>query len=144
MNSLKILRGQRGFMLLNVVFLTLITAFAATILLNAAPRARNPQSTLRLIALNLANEQFAQLESLAAAGENLRGSYNFLGVADDLKNFSFRKDDSAAPIEFKVNTTVSGSGNLRKAKVTVTIVGNKNFKLETERTIRVVQPTETP
>lgn len=141
MNRLKtVLRGQRGFMLLNVIFLLMITAFAATILLNAAPRAKNPQSTLRLIALNLANEQFAQLESLAATGENIRGSYPFLGVPSDLKNFSFRKKDSTVPIEFKVKTTVRGSGNLRKAKVTVTIDGDENFKLEAERTIRVVQP----
>lgn len=143
MNSLKILRGQRGFMLLNVVFLLMITAFAATILLNAAPRAKSPQSTLRLIALNLANEQFAQLESRAAAGENIRGSYSFLGIPDDLKNFSFRKDNSTVPIEFKIKTTVRGSGNLRTAKVTVTIDGDENFKLEAERTIRVVQKKET-
>jgi hypothetical protein len=129
--------------LLNVIFLLMITASAAMILLNAAPRARNPQSTFRLIALNLANEQFAQLESLAATGENISGSYSFLGVPNDLKNFSFRKKNSTTPIEFTINTTVNGSGNLRKAKVTVKIVGDENFKLEAERTIRIVQPTET-
>ena len=49
------LNNQRGFMLLNVVILTLITAFAATILMNAAPRLKNPRSVLRLTAIHLAN-----------------------------------------------------------------------------------------
>ena len=49
MNRIKfILRSERGFLLLNVVFLTLITSVAAMILMNAAPRVRNPQAVLRL------------------------------------------------------------------------------------------------
>ena len=133
------LKNQQGFMLLNVVFLTLITSFAAMILMNAAPRIRNPQATLRLTALYLANEQFAMLESKAAAGELAAGSYDFLGDDDNLKTENFSEK---IPIEFTVKTTVTENGNLRIAEVTITIDGDENFKLETERTILFV-PKET-
>ena len=123
MNKLK---NERGFLMLDVVFLTLITALAATILINAAPRAKNPQSTIRLIALNLANEQLAQLESLAAAGENL--TTDFLGDTDDLKNV----------VEFKVETTITGTGNLRGVTVKVSWNNYKDY-IEVERRIWVVK-----
>ena len=129
--------NERGYLLLNVVFLTLITSFAAMILLNAAPRVRNPQSTMRLIALNLANEQLAQLEANAAAGESIGGG-SFLGSNSDLTNDSFRSEDS--PTVFTVETTISGSGTLRDAKVKVKWqFGGKNFEVEAERTICVAQ-----
>ena len=127
-----VLSNERGFMLLNVVFLTVITSFAAMILMNAAPRARNPQSTLRLTAIYLANEQFAELESLAA-DENISGSYSFLGDKDDLTSNNL---GAGNPIEFEVTTTVSGG----RAKVKVSWqVGEDEFKIEMERTIGIVQ-----
>lgn len=132
MNRIKsILRNERGFLLLNVVFLTLITSFAAMILMNAAPRMKNPQGTLRLTALYLANEQLAELESLAARGEPLSGSYN--GKQEDLITENLGRDN---PINFTVTTKISGN----KAVVKVSWqVGDKDFEIETERTIRVVQ-----
>ncbi len=133
MNRIKfVLRNERGFLLLNVVFLTLITSFAAMILINAAPRVRNPQSTLRLTALYLANEQFAELESLAAR-EDISGSQPFLGDKDDLKSNNLSEDN---PIEFKVTTNVSGGRAVVKVSWQV---GGEDFEIETERTIRVVQ-----
>ena len=122
---MNILNNQRGFMLLNVVFLTLITALAATILMDAAPRIKNPQSVLRLTAIHLANKQFAILESKATEGANgfTETSYN-LG-ADN-------------PVVFVVKPKVSGAGDTRKVTVTVTIEGDENFKLEAERTIPFV------
>ncbi|MBR0102021.1 MAG: hypothetical protein IJQ01_00805 [Selenomonadaceae bacterium] len=127
-----VLGNERGFMLLNVVFLTVITSLAAMILMNAAPRARNHQSTLRLTAIYLANEQFAELESLAAR-EDISGSQPFLGNKDDLTSNNLGEDN---PIEFKVTTTVSGG----RAKVKVTWqVGDDEFKIEMERTIGIVQ-----
>lgn len=122
----KILKSERGFLILNVIFLTLITSFAAMILLNAAPRIRNSQSSLRLIALHLANEQFAQLESKAAAGELTAGSYDFLGNNADLENV----------VKFTVKTTVTGTGNLRGIKVKVSW-SDKDF-IEVERTVLFV------
>lgn len=132
-----VLNNERGFLLLNVIFLTLITSFAAMILLNAVSRVRNSNSTLQLTALHLADEQFAQLESLAAAGESLGGSYPFQGDSDDLTSTNYSTD---APTTFDVETHVSGVANLRDVKIKITwTVGKKNFELETERTIRIVQ-----
>lgn len=133
----KFFSDQRGFALLNVVILTLITSFAAMILLNAVPRAKNPQSTLRLTALYVANEQFAQLESLAAAGDLNGGSYSFRGLPEDLTT-----ENAGAPITFKVTTQVTNSGgNLRKVSVKVSWTFNgKDFELASERMMRVVEP----
>ena len=130
------IKNERGFMLLNVVFLTLITSFAAMILINAAPRIRNPQATLRLTALYLANEQCAQLESLAVSGDLESGSYPFKGVAEDLTT-----ENVGAPITFTVTTQVeNGGGNLRTATVKVSwTFGGNDFELESERTMRIVQ-----
>lgn len=129
------LNNERGFMLLNVVILTLITALAATILMNAAPRLTNPQSVLRLTAIHLANEQFAMLESKAATGDLAAGTYPFLGDNKDLTTNNFGE---GKPITFEVTTKVKATGNLRVATVTVTIVDDENFKLELERTIQFV------
>ena len=129
---IKILRNQRGYMLLNVIFLTLITAFAAQILLNAVPRVRNPEATLRMTAIYLANEQFAMLESRAANG-TLSGSYSFLGKDDDLTTYNLDADN---PVEFKVNTSVNGTPPKATVKITWQ-VGEKNFELKLERTIFV-------
>jgi len=136
MNDLRrILRGQGGFMLLNVVLLTLITSFAAMILLNAATRVRNRQSTLELTALYLANEQLAQLESAAAAGGPLSGGY--LGDPDDLTT-----TNAGAPITFNVATDINGNGSLRRATVTVTWkVDGEDFEFVAERTILIAQQT---
>ena len=135
----KFFSDQRGFALLNVVLLTLITSFAAMILLNAVPRAKNPQSTLRLTALYVANEQFAQLESMATAGELNAGSYSFQGKPEDLTT-----ENAIAPIKFTVTTNVTnGGGNLRKVSVKVSWkFGGKDFELASERMMRVVPKTE--
>ena len=131
------LKNERGFLLLNVVLLTLITSFAAVILLNAEPRARNPQSTLKLTALHLANEQLAYLESLGDSGELHTGIYNFLGESDDLVTENFSAE---IPIEFTVTTSVDDlKENLYSAVVTVSWqVKEKTYELESERTIRFV------
>lgn len=122
-------------MLLNVVFLTLITSFAAMILLNAAPRIRTPQSVLRLTALHLANEQLAMLESMAATEGLEAGSYSFKGNDADLTTLN-----AGAPITFEIETQVTANGNLRGVKVIISWeVGSETFELETERTIRVVE-----
>lgn len=102
------------------------------ILINAVPRVRNPQATLRLTAIYLANEQFAELESLATR-EDINGNHSFLGDKNDLISNNLSADN---PIEFKVTTNVSG--NRAVVKVSWQVSGN-DFEIETERTIRVVQ-----
>lgn len=122
-------------MLLNVVILTLITSFAAMILLNAAPRIKNPQAALRLTAIHLANEQLSMMESLAAEEGRIVSSY--LGKPEDLTTENFSETN---PIEFTVSTTDNSSGNLHHVTVKVewTFKERKDF-IEVERTIRVVE-----
>ena len=122
-------------MLLNAVFLTLITSFAAMILINAAPRMKNPQSVLRLTALHLANEKFALIESSAASGIlNLSCPL----PSDDLTTENLGEHN---PITF---TVTANSKYLAENLYNVTVkvewtVDEKNFSLEVERTIRLVQ-----
>ena len=131
---IKILRDERGFLMLNVIFLTVITALAGMILLNAASKIRNPQPTLRLTALYLANEQLAQLESLAAAGSEL--STSFLGKTEDLTTKNFSEEN---PITFEVKTEISG-GNVCNVKVTVSWIANgREDSVEVERAIWIVE-----
>lgn len=119
-------------MLLNVIFLMLITSFAAMILFNAAPRIRNPQSVLRLTAVHLANKQFALIESKAAAGDE-----NFDSVSEELKTKNFGEGKEIT-LKAAANEK-SFDGNLHVIKVTVEwTVDEENFKFEEERTIRFV------
>ena len=120
--------------MLNVVFLTLITSFAAMILLNAAPRVRNSQSQLQLTALYLAEEQFAQLESLAAGGTAPTSSEDFLGKPDDLITKNFGGKDYQ--VIFSVKTEVSGSNPYQ---VTVTVSWLEKDFVEVKRMIWVAE-----
>ena len=118
-------------MLLSVVFLTLIVSIGAQILLNANVKVQQRNSTLYLTAINIANEQFAEIE-----GQNLpAGSYDFLGDKKDLESRNGVKEDSE-PIKFDVETTVSGE-TLRKVTVKVkwTISGREN-SIVAEKIIR--------
>ena len=127
---------ERGFMLLSTIFVTLITSIMAMIILNGTKKISNQNSALKIIAVNLANEQFAYIENIAAT-ENLSGSYNFLGDSDDLKNYYDSGDDKIIPTEFQVITDISGDNNLYTVKITVTWnFNNTDEKLEFEKIIR--------
>ena len=128
---MKTLSNERGFMLLNVIFLLLITSVAAMILMNAAPRIKNPQSVLRLTALHVANEQFAMIESKAAEGT--------LDLKCHVKDLTTENFSEKVPITFKVTSTDNPNGNLHfvTVKVEWTVNGREEF-IEAERTIRIV------
>lgn len=117
-------------MLLSAVFLTLIVSFVAMMTLQAMTRAKNSDAALRLQAINLANEQFALIES---------GSNIDIPI-EDLENYGlYRTADvkTKTPVEFKITTNISGEGNLKKAKVIVTWTGNENLPLEFEKIVRL-------
>ncbi|MBR6014186.1 MAG: hypothetical protein IK062_10490 [Selenomonadaceae bacterium] len=125
--------NERGLMLFNVIFLTLITSFAGMIVLNGMKKNENYNAELKIIALYLAEEQFAELESLAAEGNLTAGGKSFLGDTDDLKNYLYENDkkiNSQIPINFEVDTNVSSySSRLYRAEVKVswTFKGEKKF-----------------
>ena len=138
--------NQRGFMLLNVVFLTLIVSIGAQILLNANVKVQQRNSTLHLTAINLANEQFAEIESCASAGTLDAGNFlirNLNEYKDDLKSFngiSAEKieDGTAVPIEFDVSADIDDY-SVGTKKVTVTVrwtVGGAEKSIVAEKIIR--------
>lgn len=128
--------NEKGYMLISVIFLTLIVSFVATMTLQAMMRVKNGDAALRLHAMNLANEQFALIESRAAQGLSIDS--NFLGDDDDLVSYGlFHKNAEKIPTEFKVMTTSSGSGNLRKVTVAVTW---KDNQMEFEKVVYFNSP----
>ena len=112
--------------------MTLILSYTAMIALSATTQINNEDALLRLHALNLADQQFAMVESLVAQGESVS---NFNGNENDLKSLGLYRPDKnkKTPTEFKVTTNISGEGTLRKVKITVTW---KNNTLELEKIVR--------
>ena len=120
--------NQRGFMLLSAIFLTLIVSFTAMMTLQAITQVQRGDASLRLHAMNLANEKFALIES--GSSEDI--------PEEDLKSYGlYDKNDlkTKTPITFKVTDTREDIGeNLYKITVTVTW---QNEKLEFEKVVRL-------
>ena len=116
--------NQRGFMLLSAVFLTLIVSFMSTLTLQAVTYSHKNSTADELTAINLADEQFAMIESLAAQDNLKQSSYDFLGDKDDLLE------------RFKVETAVVGDDNLREVKIKVTWENPK--PVEFIRIVRII------
>ena len=136
--------SERGFIAINVIFLTLIVSFVALIFLNGAERIKENNAALRLAALNLANEQIAEVERLAATGSLLTGNLDFLGEPKDLKNFGLYKDEDLqkkSPVNFLVTAKVKNHSDFENLKnVTVTVdwtFAGKDFKIELEKIVRI-------
>ena len=111
------MKSERGFMLLSAIFLTLIVAITAQMILSANVKVQQRNSTLYFTAINLADEQFAILESGA----------NISIPAEDLKSYNGVKEDSV-PIEFKVSTIPQGNSKF-KVKVEWNVDGeSKTFE----------------
>jgi len=116
--------NQRGFMLLSAIFLTLIVSFTAALTFQAVTLKQKDETVLELTAINLADEQFAMIESLAAQDNLNNSSYEFLGKSE-------------LPEIFKIETNVEGGGDLRKVTVTVTW---KDEERKFTKLVRIVQP----
>lgn len=131
--------NERGFMLLSTIFVTLITALVAMMVLNGTKKISNQNAALKIIAVHLANEQFAYIENLAAQGNLSVGNYNFLGNADDLKNY-YDNGNKITPTEFQVTADISGGeNNLYGVKVKVTWnFDNRDNEIEFEKVIRKI------
>lgn len=119
--------NENGFMMMSVIFLLMITSFSALIFFNGAKKVVNQNSALQIIALHLAEEQFAEIENLAAKGESLQ-NFSFLGDSDDLKNYYDSRDEknsAVKPIIFDVTTSVKNNSHV-EVKVKWTLDGKEN------------------
>lgn len=126
---------QRGFMLMSVIFLLMITSFAALIFMNGAKKVINRNSSLRIIAFHLAEEQFAEIESRVAGGETLQ-NFSFLGDSGDLKNYydnGDEKNSEITPIKFDVTTSVKSDSSV-EVKVKWTLDGEE-YSITVEKMI---------
>lgn len=123
---------------MSAIFLTMIAGFAGLIVMNGTKKISNYNSVLRIIAINLANEQFAEIESLAVQNNLSAGNYNFLGVEEDLKTYSENENEKIEITEFEVITKVSSVGkNLYKVEIKVKWnFNNENHYVEFEKIIR--------
>ena len=126
---------------MQTIFLTLIVSLAGMIILNGMKKSDNQNATLRIIALHLAEEQFAELESRAYKGILTAGNFPFLGVQDDLKNYydfgNEKKINSQVPVNFEVKTSVDNFvENLFRAEVKVTWNFEKENSVELQKIIR--------
>lgn len=114
----ELMKNERGFMLLSAIFLTLIVSIMAAILFNANVKVQQRNSTLYLTAINLANEQFAILESGAdiEIPDEDRISYN--GVKEDSEPIRFRvsKSINGSEVTVKVEWTVNGENQTFESK----------------------------
>lgn len=115
------MKNERGFMLLSAIFLTLVVSIMATVFLRANVRNQQRNSALYYTAINLADEQFAILKS----------NHEKEIPDDDKKTYNGLKEN-AAPIEFRVTKSFSGSS--ATVRVEWTVDGETKF-LESTRTI---------
>ena len=123
--------NERGFMLLSTIFLTLIVSIMAQIFLNANVKIRHRNSALYFTAINLANEQFAFIESIAAKTGKIDTSCHV--PAEDLKSYNGVNENSA-PVEFEISTIQNGY------EVTVKVTWTVNGETETFESVKTILP----
>lgn len=122
--------NQRGFMFLSAIFLTLIVAITAQIFLHANSKVQQRNSTLYFTAINLANEQFAVMESIA----DLEGVIDTSCHVSEAERKSLNgMSETATPIEFKISTSAAGS--IVTVKVEWIVNGETKF-IESTKIIR--------
>ena len=116
------MNNERGFMLLSAIFLTLIVSVMASILFNANVKVQQRNSTLYLTAINLANEQFAILESGA----------NIEIPEEDKISYNGVKENSP-PIRFRVSKNINGR------EVTVKVEWEVNGETKTFESVKTIR-----
>lgn len=117
-------------MFLSAIFLTLIVAITAQILLHANSKVQQRNSTLYFTAINLANEQFAVMESIA----DLEGVIDTSCHVSEAERKSLNgMSETATPIEFKISTSAAGS--IVTVKVEWIVNGETKF-IESTKIIR--------
>lgn len=117
-----LMKNERGFMLLSAIFLTLIVSIMAMILFSANLKVQQRNSTLYLTAINLANEQFAILESSANVEIPEEDKISYNGVKEN-----------SQPIRFRVSKNINGS------EVTVKVEWEVNGETKTFESVKTIR-----
>ena len=122
------INNQRGFMFLSAIFLTLIVAIMAQIILTANAKVQQRNSTLYLTAVNLANEQFAILES---------GEKNISIPDEDKKSYNGMSED-AETINFNVSIPKQTPITEKLIEVTVKVEWTVNGETEKFESTKII------
>lgn len=109
----------------------------AMIFLNASESIDNSNSALRLTAMNLIDEQFAEIESRVAKGNLSTGNLSFLGKNENLISYNVNENN---PVTFTVSTIVKSHVTYDLLFIVTVKVewffAGKNFEIESEKIFR--------
>ena len=117
---LNILRNNKGFIFIEVLFLTMIVSFAALLVVNALELAirSDRMSAIRTAAIHLANARIAEIEEYNLARSSFQVPSDTLLTADDLIRENFF--GISGTVRFNINTKINESSTT-KGNVTVTV-----------------------
>ena len=117
---LNILRNNKGFIFIEVLFLTMIVSFAALLVVNALELAirSDRMSAIRTAAIHLANARIAEIEEYNLARSSFQVPSDTLLTADDLIRENFF--GISGTVRFNIDTKINESSTT-KGNVTVTV-----------------------
>ena len=148
---LNILRNNKGFIFIEVMFLTLILSFTAMMVFNTLESSikSNRMSAIRLAAMHIANAHMAEIEEYVDSNKSFPASSYTLLTDDDLIRENFF--GISGTVTFNINTQINES-NANKGSVTVKVswtinnnssYGNGNNYEEITKDIWIISSTST-
>lgn len=120
-----ILRDNRGFIFIEVLFVTMIVSFSTLMLFNAMEKVikSNKMSAIRTAAIYIANARMAEIEEYNLERSSFQiPSYTLLTDEDLIHDEFFGINGT---VRFKVNTQINES-SIDKGNVTVTVTWTVN------------------
>ena len=125
-----ILRDNRGFIFIEVLFLTLIVSFTAVIVVNTLESAiiSNKMSAVRTAAIYIANARMAEIEEYNINCSSFQMPSYTLLTDDDLVRENFF--GISGTLRFKVDTQINESSTVKgnvTVKVSWTVNNNSNY-----------------
>ena len=120
-----ILRDNRGFIFIEVLFVTMIVSFSTLMLFNAMEKVikSNKMSAIRTAAIYIANARMAEIEEYNLERSSFQiPSYTLLTDEDLIHDEFFGINGT---LRFKVNTQINES-SIDKGNVTVTVTWTVN------------------
>ena len=148
---LNILRSNKGFIFIEVLFLTLILSFTVMMVFNALESAikSNRMSAIRIAAIHIANAHMAEIEEYVDSNKSFpESSYTLLSDDDLIREDFF---GISGIVKFNVNTQIHE--NINKGNVTIKVswtinnnsnYGNSNNYEEISKDIFIITATSRP
>ena len=149
---LNILHNNKGFVFIEVIFLTMILSFTALMVVNTLESAikSNRMSAIRIAATQIANAHMAEIEEYVDSNKSFPASSYTLLTDDDLIHENFF--GISGTVKFDINTQINVS-TANKGSVTVKVswtvnsdshYGNDENYEEITKDIWIISATSTP